>query len=693
MVHGEVVCTRINTGKTPIRIPNYNPGGTGNNLDVTGITRATNGVVTTALAHGFLAGDKIFHRITGVNQMTQLNLVPCTILSVGSPTTYTININTSGFTNWTGGTATGCANQWVTLQVGSGNDRIGYPIMFMDGTVFISEYGSPYLINEGYFPFYFDKNMVGSYTTGGTPNFGAWLVVASGNSTTGPHDGGVPIEFCTQAVVEANILAQSQGITNPIHLWICIPCRGLLSIDPDYSTASSWPRNAVNVALNGSTVNGVTYPGLKSITGPSLLIEFANETWNPLQPEAYVKQWGVNILGVSETSSASALRSTCMARDIQALGETRVKFVLSGQAALGYTGTQNQARCEGTTAYFSYLTAHSLSWGTPISNHDCFAYAPYIDPQDDYFTLTNALSFADDAAMYYGADNSGALNLTGTCPGTKTFTTTAANFTPVRGQVLVGSGLPVPAAGVLELMIVSATGSGNVWTITLNQNVTITAATVHSPSYGGSNYIGAQNQTQALNNLALAMTRWNGVGSAGEPLETYCKVSNPTAGLDNQYAVAMTSFGKKSIQYEGGIQIYALPPMFGGSSSSVAPDIVRYDFLTALYNSAQWGTAQTNYWNARAGLAGCGMPSIYYWGPNQGFNNDAITQYGIRWAYCSPDTYAGGVEGAALTNNLAWSAFASRNQAFVDCPAVNTPAFGFSVITDSGQRRTKMIGY
>jgi len=59
----------------------------------------------------------------------------------------------------------------------------------------------------------------------------------------------------------------------------------------------------------------------------------------------------------------------------------------------------------------------------------------------------------------------------------------------------------------------------------------------------------------------------------------------------------------------------------------------------------------TNFFNSVSAIPKSFMSSIYIW-----ING--------RWAYCAPDTYAGGVEGAALTvNSPVWIAMGNRNQA------------------------------
>lgn len=72
----------------------------GADLNVTGITNANPGVVTTDITHGFSSGQVI--RITGVTGMSGVNNVNLTI-TVLSPHTFSIGINTTTSGAWTGG--------------------------------------------------------------------------------------------------------------------------------------------------------------------------------------------------------------------------------------------------------------------------------------------------------------------------------------------------------------------------------------------------------------------------------------------------------------------------------------------------------------------------------------------------------------------------------------------------------------
>lgn len=64
-------------------------------LASTFVTQASNALVTTASNHGYSVGDVVW--IYGTTGMLQIAGQPYTVLTVGSPTTFTIAVNSSGF--------------------------------------------------------------------------------------------------------------------------------------------------------------------------------------------------------------------------------------------------------------------------------------------------------------------------------------------------------------------------------------------------------------------------------------------------------------------------------------------------------------------------------------------------------------------------------------------------------------------
>lgn len=72
----------------------------GADLNITGITNANPGVMTTDITHGFSTGQVI--NVTGVTGMSGINNVPLTV-TVLTPHTFSIGINTTSSGAWSGG--------------------------------------------------------------------------------------------------------------------------------------------------------------------------------------------------------------------------------------------------------------------------------------------------------------------------------------------------------------------------------------------------------------------------------------------------------------------------------------------------------------------------------------------------------------------------------------------------------------
>lgn len=426
MVHGEVVQCLMSNAMT-------RAGG----FSVSNITQANPGQITTSLPHGYSNGD-ITQLFCGTNfaagnpyvGMTELNFVPLTVTVVDA-NNFTIGIDTTGFTAFTAGTKNHCScAAYVTLQVGSGNDRTAYPIVDVKGSNTIGSNASNYAATT-YMSFVFDKNIAATRPAGASLSWtmGAW--VFSGQASAGNPaniSGGVPIEYMTSLVVEVNQLGQSQGINKPVHMWLNMPHNGLQPVDPDYSAASDWALNAASVVMAGA--NG--FKGLIGNTTASLLLEYSNETWNFLFSQTSYMAWLNYIRNGSATTDAStmsALRTTLMARNVNANSpyRSRVKLTLGIQGSVGYA-PPNTNRLTG--AGTNYFTDSWNTWQgglTPISQHDACNPATYFDPPAAYTnTVTGTGTFTDDSAMFNGADNSG--NSGGNYTGAANPTQAIANF-------------------------------------------------------------------------------------------------------------------------------------------------------------------------------------------------------------------------------------------------------------------------
>lgn len=402
MQHGEVVICRA--GNASIRAKS----------SPTAITQANPGSVTAA-AHGYSNGDLVIFKTATNNNtfigMVELNYVVVTVANAATNTfdLHDINgnpIDTTTFTAFVaaGGNANAAFIPYMTLQVGSGNDRVAYPVMWF------AQANVPFLnantVAVGqYYSFYFDKNYAGVRTAGTNPALttGAWFVLAGASASN------TPIEYCAALVAEINIMSKAQGINNPIHMYMNVPIRGLLSCDPDYTPQSNWVLNAISAAFNG----GYGCLGLSQTTA-NLILEWSNELWNFGSVTTNAITWLNYIRNPTANQTAQftaiqGLRASVMARDAATSPfASRVYKTLGMQGTFGWTGA-NQLVALGTGIYF---TDPWNTWGsaTPLSFNDCVNWASYFDVRGEANytnTTTGTGTFTDDSAMFNGTDNSG----------------------------------------------------------------------------------------------------------------------------------------------------------------------------------------------------------------------------------------------------------------------------------------------
>lgn len=406
-------------------------------LSISAITQANPGKVTTSSAHGYSNGDIVqivcgttFAAGNPFTGMVELNYVPVTVTVVDA-TNFTIGIDTTSYTAFSAGTkTTAICYAYITMQVGSGNDRTAYPIVAMAGSNNIGR-GATNIPATTYMSFVFDKNIAATRSAGTSLNWsmGAWCYVNAGSTgNPQPISGGLPIEYMTALIVEVNALGASQGITSPVHMWLGTPVKGLQTVDPDYSAGSDWALNAVSTVMGGA--NG--YKGLVGNTTASLIHEFANETWNFSFNHTGYLSWLNYIRSNSSTTDAStmsALRSTIMARSINASSpyRSRTKLTLGVQGIVGYAAPNTNRLTGSSTNYFTDSWNTWQGGLTPISQHDACNPATYFDPPAAYTnTASGTGTFTDDSAMYNGTDNSG--NSGGNYTGAANQTQAIANF-------------------------------------------------------------------------------------------------------------------------------------------------------------------------------------------------------------------------------------------------------------------------
>ena len=373
MLHGEIVQTRIGSGivragkKPVLSISRSNPGN------------------VAAEAHGFSTGDTIVHRVDG--GMPQLDHRPVTVTVVDADH-YSIGIDTTTFDPFTSGTAM----EYVSLDVGG---RGEYPVVFSDGVTPASAYSNNYMRAGDYKTFHFDKCLTASKDAAGNAIYGVWMFSTRSPQNYLPYDAGVPLEICTALIRELNLMSK-----NSIDMWITIPHRALLSMDPDYVKSSNFAVGAVGVVMNGENGYGGLPPQCK------LFVEYSNETWNWAFPQSfYLARRGYlrdPSAGSSNTSYMSQLRSVVMVEDIRSEygNNARVKFVLSGQGTIGIAkGSTNYNRAFGTPQFNE--DPLNKSGHSPISHHDCWSWAAYFlaGPKYDQANLT---TLAADYAVHAG---------------------------------------------------------------------------------------------------------------------------------------------------------------------------------------------------------------------------------------------------------------------------------------------------
>ncbi|MGK4402063.1 ubiquitin-activating E1 FCCH domain-containing protein [Citrobacter portucalensis] len=113
----------------------------GATVDVTGITNANPGVVTTGITHGLTNGQVV--NISGVNGMTGINNVPLNV-TVLTPHTFSIGIDTSASGSWTGGgeVTPNVRNNVVTINDWPDNYLIPFVIPLQQNVTVKFEWGS-----------------------------------------------------------------------------------------------------------------------------------------------------------------------------------------------------------------------------------------------------------------------------------------------------------------------------------------------------------------------------------------------------------------------------------------------------------------------------------------------------------------------------------------------------------------------
>lgn len=600
------VVTNINNALIATGMYTYGPGIPAN----TKVISINSGANTVTLSNSATISANID---IAFRSMQNLHMFP-TKITVVDPTHYSIQttagVNIDGSTLGTfsanGSLPTGASGpvsyQFITLQVGSGSDRTPYPCLFGDGYNPASVFGQ-YLVANDYKTWYFDKTISGQTDGSGNYILGAWMFDTTPSQNNVSFACDFPIEVCVALINELNAMSPA----HTIGLWLNLPCWGLNSMDPDYTTASDFALNMIDVVMNPSSAvrtsgfSALGYNGATQLNQPNVIVEYSNELWpsGTNDGRAYlinksIQRYGQAIVPYQDWQDMKALRSTLMARAIKAAnppGLSRMFFVLGMWGVFGLPSGGGDGAGNYATVFGGSVTANPInvgdwytndtlvtagSWGKPIDNHQGVCPAIYIDLPDSYYsTTTGTGTFTDDSAMFNGTNNSG---------------------------------------------------------------------------NGGGNYTGAANPSQALTNFVN---------------QTAASIASWAATIIPQYSstLAAQAPGKVVVNYEG-LQDWQTQTgkVTNGGHTLTAGDSL---FSIAAINSSQWATAVVNFFNALNAITNCFMPSQYIW---IGSEDIVSLNPDQRWANCAPDSYATitgtPTEGAALTvNSPVWIAMGNRNVA------------------------------
>lgn len=576
MQHGEVVIGRVTNASVRCGAKT-----------ITGITKANPGVVTST-AHGFSNGDVvIFLMSVG---MVQLNQVPCTVANVTADTFELSGVDTTNFSTFTAGQVM----QYITLNRGG----LGaYPVVFEDGIIPSSYYSNSYIAANDYKTFSFDKYCVASTTING-----AWIF---SNLGAVPKTQGQAPEIMTQFMIELDEMQVAQSTAasplGPTDMWINVPHRGLLSVDPDYTLASHYGIGMVTDILEGA--NG--YAGLETIPRVSLIVEQSNEDWNTAGPawSQTPYQARLGFLRYKQTFTGDTTNGTKVIANVADTSLIQVNANVYGPGMASGTVVSSKTADSVTVSINNTATATGVSL-VAGSGAD---YSSYSTVRKVVLVNDLKAAFPSHAQLKYAMCGWGTIGIATT------------NVTRITG---------------------SANYDGDVWN-TWGGNPIDHFDGFFWASYfiAGSTFDTANLTTLAANYAAATtdegreaecQTYVDGVigSGSGETISRYRNTLLPA------YCDEMNTHGKIAGQYEG------------GWDRAISGTAEVQTFLTACKKSRAWARAWQYYlqgFQSQSGNANVATTAYY---PADYIMIDA------RWGHCSPDTYANGVEGGNL--DLAW---------------------------------------
>ena len=311
MVHGEVATFRFGNS--------MNFGSVFGGVQISAVSNASPGVVTTASAHGYATGDVIIHTIqspTNMREAESLSRVRHrhrlhSLFDAGfhgsdehfAPRPMSIRQPGNIHRLW----QQISLRNTCRLMSEIGRTRL---LFFPDGVTpiivfFVAAQGS-YVLNATY-----DKNSCAITDGSGNNICGAWLVNATSglcNSSGGVcgYESNTPVELEAEFINEVNALLV--GGQNPVAMWVTLPHMSLVPGDPDYTMASDYPLNMAKAIISG------TYP---LCSGCPLIIEDSNEWWNFGYPTfGYYDRQNFLRYGISGSTDFGTLRAVQMFEDI-----------------------------------------------------------------------------------------------------------------------------------------------------------------------------------------------------------------------------------------------------------------------------------------------------------------------------------------------------------------------------------------
>jgi hypothetical protein len=396
MVHGEVA-----TFKFANTMNNGSNVFAQNGVTISAVSLASPGAVTTSAVHGYATGDVIIHNFSSPTNMPKLNLYPVCITVVDT-THYTMQVFTVATNTCTAtpvdttsfgafsATGTNYSVEYTSLNVGA---RVNAPIADADGRTPLMNYfkagAGSYALNMTY-----DKNSCAITNGAGVTICGAWLVnhivgLASSAGGQGANPQLAPIEIEVKFINEVNALLT--GGQHPVGLWINMPHMGMVSTDPDYTTASDYPRNMANTIING------TYP---LCAGCPVLFENSNEWWNNFYPTfSYYSRQNFLRYGVVGPSDFGTVRTIQMFEDIRnnsgVYNPSVFKFAMVG----GPPGAAGDPRLSGHNHILIFGDATIFAdarWpnaaSPPWAYFDYGGWAPYTNPSTAFYSTNTAIT-------------------------------------------------------------------------------------------------------------------------------------------------------------------------------------------------------------------------------------------------------------------------------------------------------------